>query len=222
MTPATPRRARREPADRRRELLDAARAETAAVGLDHLGAAAVATRAGASKALVYHYFGTGTGLRRAVALAAVADLDAALAGHDAVPLAQRPRRVVRAFLDAVLAERATWTSIWRGVLADDPETRDALAAVRAALVERMAASASTHGLEVTPRLRLLAGGWVALVENVTAAWLDDDAVDRDSLERLVVRSVAVLAPELPGPQGAALVRVAEGAHADAAPGGTAP
>ncbi|OLT50232.1 helix-turn-helix domain-containing protein [Cellulosimicrobium sp. CUA-896] len=54
-------RTRREPADRRRELLDAASREADDHGLDGLAPAGVAARAGASKALVFHYFGSTAG-----------------------------------------------------------------------------------------------------------------------------------------------------------------
>lgn len=214
---AGPRR-RREPADRRRELLDAAARQADEHGLDALTPATVAARAGASKALVFHYFGSTAGLRRAVALEAVSELEAATVTSDDRPLAERPALAVAAFLDAVEARRLLWQDLWRGVLAEDDATQEALARVREGLVARMTSTvASTvpptgdtpagHAL-TTPRLRLLAAGWVALVENVTAAWLGGSDLSRAEIERLVLASAVVLVPELPEPARGVVLAIA--------------
>ncbi|WP_159795506.1 TetR family transcriptional regulator [Puerhibacterium puerhi] len=211
--------ARRDPADRRAELLEAALAVAEADGLDRLGAAAVAARAGASKPLVFHYFGTAAGLRRAVAATAVDDARAALT-TDAAPPAPpagpatgapdtgapatgapdttRAAARLTAFLDSVVAHRHTWLAVWQGALAGDDETEAALADLRGTLVERV-----TAGLGVPPaagpQARLLTQGWVALVERVVAAWLEGGSgVSRAEVERLVLESFRVLAGYLAG------------------------
>ncbi|MCB7136327.1 TetR/AcrR family transcriptional regulator [Cellulosimicrobium marinum] len=215
-TPPPPHpRARREPADRRAELLDAAAREADEHGLDALVPATVAARAGASKALVFHYFGSTAGLRRAVAAVAIAELERATVTPDGLPLAQRPALAVTAFLDAVEARRRVWQDLWRGTLADDTDTQEALAAVRAGLVLRMTSTAATVGPPPTPRWHLLAGGWVALVENVTAAWLGGGDLTRTEIERLVLASAVVLVPELTEPARSAVLAIAR-ANTDAA------
>lgn len=204
-------RRRREPADRRRELLDAAARHADEHGLDALTPATVAARAGASKALVFHYFGSTAGLRRAVALEAVAELEAATVMPADRPLSQRPALAVAAFLDAVEARRMLWQDLWRGRLAEDDATQRALTAVREGLVARMTStvtSATDDSLPTTPRLRLLAAGWVALVENVTAAWLGGSDLSRAEIERLVLASAVVLVPELPDPARGAVLAIA--------------
>ncbi|GII97746.1 TetR family transcriptional regulator [Sediminihabitans luteus] len=208
MTPPTRRAARREPEDRRRELLEAAVAQADDAGLADLAPADVAARAGRSKALVFHYFDSTTGLRRDVAAVAVAELDAALVAPPTLPAAARPGYLAHAFVSAVLARRRIWQDVWLGALATDPPTREALDVVRDALVDRMALTAVTIGVDPSPRLRTLARGWVALVENITASWLADDRVlDRDALEEMIVASLAVLAPELPEPTRTALTTI---------------
>lgn len=186
---AAPTRVRREPADRRRELLAAADAIAREDGLAALGPAAVGSRAGASKALVFHYFGSTTGLRRAVAEEAVEALERAIAPqHGAAD--EQQRRVVTAFVDAVTERRRVWCDIWEGALAGDGPTEAALARVRGALVERLVRSGGAA--RSTPAARLVAAGWVALVETMTARWLSGADVTRDELERLVLDSLAVL------------------------------
>jgi len=187
----TPTRVRREPADRRRELLDAADALARADGLAALGPAAVGSRAGASKALVFHYFGSNAGLRRAVAERAVAALEQAIAPVGGTVEEQR-RRIVAAYVDAVTERHRVWRDIWEGALAGDAPTEAALARVRTALVERLVQSGGAAGS--TPTARLVAAGWVALVETMTARWLADGGagVSRDELERLVLDSLAAL------------------------------
>lgn len=200
MTPASPRaRTRHEPSDRRRQLLGSAIAEAEDGGLDALTPASAAARAGASKALVFHYFGSTAALRRAVALEAVSDLEQTLLAPDDRPLAERPAHAMSLFLGSVTAHRRVWEDIWRGTLADDEVTEDALRRVRSALVGRMTTTAGVIGFRPSGRLQLLAQGWVALVENVTAAWLGGSGVTRAELERLLVESLVVLVPELPEP-----------------------
>ncbi len=201
-------RTRHEPADRRRQLLDAAVAEVDESGLDTLTPAAVAARSGASKALVFHYFGSTQKLRRAVALEAVATLESALVPPDDVPLAERPERATAAFLGSVTAHRRVWEGIWRGVLASDDVTEAALRRVRSDLVARMTATAGVIGFTPSARLQLLARGWVALVENVTAAWLAGSELSRAEVERLVLASAVVLVPELPEPARSAVLATA--------------
>ncbi|SMF45802.1 transcriptional regulator, TetR family [Cellulosimicrobium cellulans J1] len=202
---------RREPADRRRELLDAAARHADEHGLDALTPAGVAARAGASKALVFHYFGSTAGLRRAVALEAVAQLEAAAVAPDDRPRPERPALAVTAFLDAVEARRLVWQDLWRGALADDEATQAALARARDHLVLRLTSTVSAtddDALPAAPRLRLIAAGWVALVENVTAAWLAGSELSRAEVERLVLASAVVLVPELPEPARSAVLATA--------------
>ncbi|TWG83531.1 TetR family transcriptional regulator [Cellulosimicrobium cellulans J34] len=189
---------RREPADRRRELLDAAARHADEHGLDALTPAGVAARAGASKALVFHYFGSTAGLRPAVA-------------PDDRPRPERPALAVTAFLDAVEARRLVWQDLWRGALADDEATQAALARARDHLVLRLTSTVSAtddDALPAAPRLRLIAAGWVALVENVTAAWLAGSELSRAEVERLVLASAVVLVPELPEPARSAVLATA--------------
>src|SRR5690606_25757754 len=209
--PRTGSRRRREPADRRRELLDAAARHADEHGLDALTPAGVAARAGASKALVFHYFGSTAGLRRAVALEAVAQLEAAAVAPDDRPRPERPALAVTAFLDAVEARRLGWQDLWRGALGHDEATQAARARARAHLVLRLTSTVSppdADALPAAPRLRLIAAGWVALVENVTAAWLAGSELSRAEVERLVLASAVVLVPELPEPARSAVLATA--------------
>ena len=56
--------------------------------------------------------------------------------------------------------------------------------------------------------RLLVGGWVALVENVTAAWLGGSDLTRAEIERLVLASTVVLVPELAEPARGVVLAIA--------------
>ncbi|WP_139316053.1 hypothetical protein [Cellulosimicrobium sp. CUA-896] len=71
-------------------------------------------------------------------------------------------------------------------------------------------TASTAAAVGTPssRLQLVAGGFVALVENVTAAWLGGSDLARDELQRLLLASAVVLVPELPEPASSAVAAIA--------------
>lgn len=186
-------RTRREPADRRRELLAVAEAVARTDGLDGLTVPRVATEAHASKALVFHYFGSVVGLQRAVTTLAVDDLLDATHPPDDLPPAGRPRVVLDAFITAVTARRAVWTDIWRGALRADPETQEILAVARATLVDRMASGVARRSSTRTPdRVALLTLGWIALAENVTAAWLAGSSLSHTEVLDLLVDSLTAL------------------------------
>lgn len=211
MTRDTP-RTRLEPADRRRELLAVAERLATADGVGSLSTQAVATAAGASKALVFHYFGSVVGLQRAVVSAAVDDLLAALAATEGPVAPEQPVVVLDAFITTVTARRELWTDIWRGALHDDPETQEILADARSSLVERLARrSTALHATSGTSpaaclaaddqplgpdALALLSRGWVALAENATAAWLAGSPLTQDELRDLLVRSLSAVLGDL--------------------------
>jgi hypothetical protein len=100
-----------------------------------------------------------------------------------------------------------WEDIWRGALAGDEVTEAALQDVRSALVGRMTTTAGVIGFTPSGRLQLLARGWVALVENVTAAWLGGSGITREELEQLLLQSLVVLVPELPEPARAGVLAI---------------
>ena len=195
MTHDTP-RTRLEPADRRRELLGVAETIAREHGIDALTAQSVAAEAGASKALIFHYFGSVVGLQRAVTLLAVQGLLTATQPPENLPAAERPRTVLDAFITAVTARRGVWTDIWRGALRADPETQAILAGARSALVDRMASGAAERSPGGTSEhVALLSLGWVALAENITAAWLAGSTLSQDELRDLLVGSLdALLGP----------------------------
>lgn len=198
-------RTRLEPADRRRELLTVAERLARQDGLASLSTQAVATAAGASKALVFHYFGSVVGLQRAVVEEVVTDLLAALGApdDDSPDDHDRPVVVLDAFITAVTARRELWTDIWRGALHDDAQTQEVLGDARTALVERLArrssalrgrtGAADAGDAPLSPEaLALLSRGWVALAENVTASWLAGSPLDQAALRDLLVRSLAAV------------------------------
>ena len=189
MTSDTP-RTRLEPADRRRELLTVAEQVAREGGHDGLSVQRVAARAQASKALVFHYFGSVVGLQRAVTVLAVQDLLTATRQPEDLPTTARPRAVLDAFITTVTARRTVWTDIWRGALRTDPETQAILASARGALVERMASGVAERSPGGTSeRIALLSLGWVALAENITAAWLAGSTLRHDELLDLLVGSL---------------------------------
>jgi AcrR family transcriptional regulator len=206
-------RTRLEPADRRRELLVVAERLAATDGIGSLSTQAGAPAAGASKALVFHYFGSVVGLQRAVVSAAVDDLLAALAATEGPVSPERPVVVLDAFITTVTARRELWTDIWRGALHDDPQTQEILADARSLLVERLARrSTAVHASSTSPTpdaagdqrlspdaLALLSRGWVALAENTTAAWLAGSPLTQHELRDLLVRTLSAVLGDLAGP-----------------------
>ena len=210
----TPRR--QEPADRRRALLAQATAIARAEGLEPLTADHLARTAGTSKALVFHYFGSVRGLRLAVLEDEVAELLLATAPQPDLEPVERPGVLLVAFLDHVRLRRRIWLGVWRGPLVGDDDARALLEAARLAFVDRMVSIASADGQPTTPRLALLARGWVALVEEVAAGWVSGAQLSRDEVASLLLASLTVLVPEL-SKASASVVRELTGGPATRAP-----
>jgi AcrR family transcriptional regulator len=188
---------RREPADRRRDLLTQASAIARAEGLEAVTADHLGATAGTSKALVFHYFGSVRGLRLAVLEGEVAELLAATTPPSDLAPVERPAHVLAAFLDHVHARRGLWLGVWRGPLTGDDGARELLTAARLVIMDRIVSLAAESDRPVNPRLALLARGWIALVEEVAAGWVSGAEASRDEVADLLLASLAVLLPELP-------------------------
>jgi AcrR family transcriptional regulator len=111
-----------EPGEER--ILDAGRALFADRGYDAASIAQIGLRAGISKSVLYHYFGSKAGLYRAIVEHDAGELVAAVAG--AVPAPGAPGARLRPGVDAFLRFLAEHPDTWRLLTRDppsDPELR---------------------------------------------------------------------------------------------------
>ncbi|WP_447037010.1 TetR/AcrR family transcriptional regulator [Streptomyces sp. DSM 118878] len=152
----------------------------------------IASAAGISRPLVYHYFPGKLSLYEAALRRAADDLaDRFVEPHEG-PLGARLRRVTGRFLSFVDEHGPGFSALMRGGPAVGSSTTNALidSVRQAAYVQIL-----TH-LEVTDppaRLELVVRSWISLAESTALIWLEGRRIPRAELELQLVHDFAALA-----------------------------
>jgi AcrR family transcriptional regulator len=183
---------RRLSVDRRREELIAAalelfsRHDAEDVAIDD-----VATAAGASRALVYHYFGGKQELYVAALRSAAEELEARLRPQGGGrPLDELSRGLARYF-DFVEEHAAGFAALLRGGPANRAgEIGEIVDGVRQRLF-RLVMNQLRVGVP-GPVLRITLRSWIASVETAGLDWLEHRDIDRPELERLLMDHMVAL------------------------------
>lgn len=175
---------RLSPAVRREQLIDIALAIAARDGVEGLGFARVAERAGVTRNLVYHYFPGG---RRELLRAAVHRAGSQLTGewstNDAVPLADRLAINLERMIDHAAEPSDAWRLHRQSSASVDPEVLEIAAAYR----EKVIANISINHLGTPtppPQVRIALEGFLAFGEASLDAWRGSD-VPRAELVRML-------------------------------------
>lgn len=182
--------ARLTPDERRRQLLGIGLRMFVERPVQELSLDAVATEAGVSRGLLFHYFPSKTAYHRAVVEAAGRRVlrtvrpDEGLAGEDAL------RQVVERFVRQVDRRRAFYLALVYGQLPGSGPVgsgeRPVVATLRSALTDLVL---ELCGLE--DEHRAVAHGWVAYVEDRALGL--PEGIDDDALARFTDHAVAALA-----------------------------
>lgn len=194
---APPRRARR----RVRLDNDARRAQLLALGLqafsdrpyDEVSIDDIASAAGISKGLLYHYFPTKRDLYLAGLRATAADLierTTAAAETNLAPV-ERIRAGLDAYFDHMSSHARPFLALMRGGIGSDPEVALVLESVRAAFVDRLVARSEGTPLAAlvandAPLVMIAVRGWIGCVEAASLEWLARRAPARDAVRDLLV------------------------------------
>ncbi|MET8046368.1 MULTISPECIES: TetR/AcrR family transcriptional regulator [unclassified Streptosporangium] len=183
---------RRLSVDRRREELMAAalelfsRRDAEDVSIDD-----VASAAGASRALVYHYFGGKQELYVAALKSAAAQLEARLKPHeDGRPLDELAGGLTRYF-DFVEEHAAGFAALLRGGPANrSGDIGEIVDSVRNRLFILIMKQMRVE--EPGPALRITLRSWIASVETAGLDWLEHRDIERPALERMLVDHMVAL------------------------------
>ncbi|MGW3405926.1 TetR/AcrR family transcriptional regulator [Streptomyces zhihengii] len=184
-TPAA-RPSRMLPADRRTQILEAARRLLEFRPVDELSVESVAREAGVSPGLLFHYFGSQRTFRQAVLEAAADELLAHVRPDPALSPAEQLRAGITTFTDHVTRYPAVYRAVTR--LGTAAGVRTLHRSARSTLAGWLHTALAGAGAPATPAVTLAVTGWLACMEEIVLAWLDEPTTDRRSLEELCERS----------------------------------
>lgn len=174
--------------DRRRQLVEIGWQLLQSRPIHEMALDEVATEAGISRTLLFHYFPTKGDFYAAVVEAAGARmLKPVHVCADATPH-ERVRVLIDGFVRLVERNRVGYTSLVRGAGGGDARVVDAMIRVRDSLVPRWLDAAGQR--DATPLVQLVLRGWLVGMEETVLAW-DDKTVRREQLVDHLTRSLFV-------------------------------
>ncbi|SEG73270.1 DNA-binding transcriptional regulator, AcrR family [Thermomonospora echinospora] len=177
--------------ERRDELIDAALRLFSTRPPDEVSIDDVAVAAGASRALVYHYFGGKYELYVAALRSAAGRLSVLLEPPTEGRPLERLRLSLSRYFDFVESHASGYSALLRGGPADrSGEVGEIINGIRSLLLDRI-----LHALDIPepgPVLRITLRSWMACVETAAMDWLERRDLARDELERLLVDQIVVL------------------------------
>lgn len=184
-------RTRLDPAARRAQLVALGLDMLSKRPLDQVVIDEIAAEAGISRGLLFHYFPTKRDFHLAVVQAAADDLHERTEPDPDVPVLDRLRNGLEAFVDYVSDNREAYMSLLRGAAGGDQALRDILDTSRTRFTARVL-SGLGEDAPPPPRLRLAARGWVAFTEEITLDWLTSGELGRDELIALLDEALVAL------------------------------
>ncbi|MEV6049511.1 TetR/AcrR family transcriptional regulator [Streptomyces sp. NPDC052107] len=152
----------------------------------------IASAAGISRPLVYHYFPGKLSLYEAALKRASEDLAGRFAEPHEGPLGVRLLRVMGRFFDFVDEHGPGFSALMRGGPAVGSSATNALIdSVRQAAYEQILSHLGVT--DASPRLELVVRSWISLAESTALIWLDGRRIPRAELELQLVHDFAALA-----------------------------
>ncbi|MEO8888614.1 MAG: TetR/AcrR family transcriptional regulator [Jatrophihabitantaceae bacterium] len=185
-------RTRLDPAARRAQLIALGVEMLATRTLDELSVEDIATQAGISRGLLFHYFSSKQEFHTAVARAAAQELLDRTQPDIALPPVEALQAALDAFIAYVEENPDNYKSLVRGAASGDAEMRAIFDDTRARMAGRVIGVVGRLGFELGPRAQLAVHGWVAYSEECTIRWIDGGAVDRDALLEMLTKALPAL------------------------------
>ncbi|MGW7686336.1 TetR/AcrR family transcriptional regulator [Kribbella sp. NPDC054772] len=180
---------RLRPDQRRAQILEAARRVLLADPHRELTVELVATEAGVSPALLFHYFGSKKKFQYAVIEEAAAEVMLRTAPDPSLPPHEQLRAGIRAFVRAVLEAPQLYRATLLMSAAGDPDIRTLHSDLRRVFSQWVISAVAESGVEVTPVVELACHGWQGYVEQTLLLWIDNPTVSPEALEHLCERSL---------------------------------
>ncbi|MEU6787208.1 TetR/AcrR family transcriptional regulator [Nonomuraea angiospora] len=183
---------RRLSVDRRREELMAAALELFSTrDAEDVSIDDVASAAGASRALVYHYFGGKQELYVAALRSAAEQLESRLRPHEGGRPLEELASGLRRYFDFVEEHAAGFAALLRGGPANRAgEVGEIVDGVRRRLFRLILKQMRVD--EASPVLRSTLRSWIASVETAGLDWLEHRDIERPTLEKMLVDHMVAL------------------------------
>jgi AcrR family transcriptional regulator len=186
--------------ERRQQLIGVALELFAQRSPDEVSIDEIASAAGISRPLVYHYFPGKLSLYEAALKRAAEDLAGRFAEPHEGPLGARLLRVMRRFFDFVDEHGPGFSALMRGgpaVPADGVRSMNHVSTTNALIdsVRQAAYEQILSHLQIvdpSPRLELVVRSWISLAESTALIWLDGRRIPRAELEVQLVHDFAAL------------------------------
>ncbi|MFF7897624.1 TetR/AcrR family transcriptional regulator [Streptomyces sp. NPDC088817] len=177
--------------ERRQQLIGVALELFSRRSPDEVSIDEIASAAGISRPLVYHYFPGKLSLYEAALQRASDDLAGRFTEPHEGPLGARLLRVMRRFFDFVDEHGPGFSALMRGGPAVGSSTTNALIdSVRQAAYDQIL---SHLGIDQPPvRLELVVRSWISLAESTALIWLDGRRIPRAELEVQLVHDFGAL------------------------------
>ncbi len=175
--------------ERRAQLLELGRRLFNERAYDEISIDDIASAAGISKGLLYHYFPSKRDFYVEIVRASARELVERTEPSRDLPPDEKLVRSLDAYLDYVQSNARAYAGLMRGGIGVDPEVSAIVEGTRRELIERLA----REGLrlkELRPSVRIALRGWIGFVEAVSLDWLDQGDVDRETLRATLASALA--------------------------------
>jgi AcrR family transcriptional regulator len=177
--------------ERRQQLIGVALELFSRRSPDEVSIDEIASAAGISRPLVYHYFPGKLSLYEAALKRASEDLAGRFTEPHEGPLGARLLRVMGRFFDFVDDHGPGFAALMRGGPAVGSSTTNALVdSVRQAAYEQVLSHLGVG--EPPARLELVIRSWISLAESTALIWLDGRRIPREELETQLVQDLGAL------------------------------
>lgn len=189
---AATKRVRLSPEARRAQLIDLGVEMLATRRLDELSVELIASTAGISRGLLFHYFASKQDFHTEVARAAAAEMIRRTEPDTSLPPVEALRGALDAFIDYVEENPDNYKSLVRGAASADLQMRAIFDGTRATMAQRVIEVIAQLGLGLSDRADLAVHGWVAYVEECVIRWIDTRKFDRGQLLEMLTKSLPAL------------------------------
>lgn len=179
-------RARLSVDERRTQLLDLGRRLFNARPYDAISIDEIASAAGISKGLLYHYFPSKRHFYVEVVRAGADLVQKLTAGRPELPPPAQLHASIDSFLTYVEKNAAAYGHLLRSGVGTDPEASAIVEGTRRAMVEQVLTSIGLP--DGRPLVRLVMRGWVGFSEGVTLEWADRRDIPRRDVLRLLTNA----------------------------------